>query len=162
MNPVAHPQEAPPSLAQAFAAMAGEMRAQADRRAQDWGPVAALHALLLATLARLVGRLETIFLAWQQGQLPPPARARTPANAAQPRPHAPHASARRRSQMPGRARTPPAMIPTCRAARATCPRLLPASDHPRPVAHTALSGPIFSNPDQAPRPCHAIFVTISY
>jgi hypothetical protein len=35
--------------------MAAELRAMADHRAAQWGPVAALHALILVTLARAGG-----------------------------------------------------------------------------------------------------------
>jgi len=52
--------------------MASEMRAKAQDRAAQWGPVAALHALILATLTRILLRLEDMILLWQQGLLPPP------------------------------------------------------------------------------------------
>ena len=64
--------ETQPQLAPLVAAMASEMRAKARDRAQEWGPGAAVRALILTLLARILGRLEAMILAWQQGLLTPP------------------------------------------------------------------------------------------
>ncbi len=90
----AAPLVAPPAaLPPPFATLAAELRLHASDRAQDFGPIAAIQALILALLARLLGRLDGMFQRWQQGQLPPipPARARTRTRttpAAAPRPKA--------------------------------------------------------------------------
>ncbi len=90
----AAPLVAPPAaLPPPFAALAAELRLHASDRAQDWGPVAALQALILALLARLLGRLDGLFQRWQQGQRPPPAPAR-PRTTPAPRPRAPSTYAR--------------------------------------------------------------------
>ena len=59
-----------PLLAHHLAALTAELRAQADRAAAEAGLIAALHALILATLARLFTRLETLVDLWAAGQLP--------------------------------------------------------------------------------------------
>lgn len=87
----------PAALPPPFATLAAELRLHASDRAQDFGPIAAIQALILALLARLLGRLDGMFQRWRQGQLPPipPARARIRITAAPgPRPKAPSESAR--------------------------------------------------------------------
>jgi len=73
---------APAPLPQHAAGLAAAMRAEADLRAAEAGLVAALHTLILATLARLLTRLEEMVALWQAGRLPLPAPR-------QPRPTAP-------------------------------------------------------------------------
>jgi|GEM_PF-2270219 len=93
---------APPPLAQHIAGIAAGMRAMADDQAAQAGLVAALHALILATLARLLSRLEQMVELWQAGQLPEP----PPSRAAPPRP-APRADIPREHLQPtGQAQGP--------------------------------------------------------
>ena len=94
--PAASPMAPPAALPPPFAILAAELRLHASDRAQDFGPIAAIQALILALLARLLGRLDGMVQRWPQGQLPPipPARTRTRATpAASPRPKAPSESA---------------------------------------------------------------------
>ena len=72
----AHPAQATPAAAQAapaaalplpFAGLAAELRLHAGDRAEAFGPVAAIQALILALLARLLGRLDALFASWQHG-----------------------------------------------------------------------------------------------
>ena len=62
-----------PLPAQPLAALLADLRAQADHQAARFGPLAALHALILSTLARLLTGLEQIFEQWRAGILPIPA-----------------------------------------------------------------------------------------
>jgi hypothetical protein len=55
--------ETRPQLAPLVGAMASEMRAKVRGGAQEWGPAAAVHALILTLLARILGRLEAMILA---------------------------------------------------------------------------------------------------
>jgi hypothetical protein len=90
----AAPAMAPPAaLPPSFATLAAELRLHAGDRAQDFGPIAAIQALILALLVRLLGRLDGMFQRWQQGQLPLPTPAR-PRTMPAPRPRDPSASAR--------------------------------------------------------------------
>jgi|GEM_PF-6344798 len=97
--------------------MASEMRAKAHDRAAQWGPVAALHALILAMLARILLRLETMIHLWQQGLLPPHS-SRPPA------PTHPHDRARPSTHRPPETRRTPtqaAPIPLTQAGHTPVP-----------------------------------------
>ncbi len=78
----------PPPLARQIGGIAAELRAHAQEESARTGLAAVVHALILALLARIFGRLENMVALWQAGQLPAlapqPARAtaRTPAPAA--------------------------------------------------------------------------------
>lgn len=69
-------------LAAQAGAIAAAIRAEASHQALKAGMVAALHALILSALARLVARLENLVQLWQAGLLPPhpatPARRTNP------------------------------------------------------------------------------------
>ena len=62
----------PPPLASQVAGITADLRATADLHAAQAGLVAALRALILATLARLFTHLEGLIALWQSGQLPAP------------------------------------------------------------------------------------------
>lgn len=101
-----------PPLAQRVAGIAAAMRATADEQAAGAGLLAALHALILTTLARLFGRLEHIVQLWQAGQLSLPA---------EPQPA-------RRSPAPSRAKRTTASRPAAfrkRPRAALCPAAAP-------------------------------------
>lgn len=87
--------EEQPGLAPLVSAMAAELRAMASDRARERGPSAALQAMILTLLARILFQLEVMILAWQAGLLKPPApRAPRPRQAAPaPRPTAPRTQA---------------------------------------------------------------------
>ena len=139
----AHPAQATPAAAQAapaaalplpFAGLAAELRLHAGDRAEAFGPVAAIQALILALLARLLGRLDALFASWQHGQLPLPAPA-PPA----PHPTTPGIPAR---TTPTHTRTPSvadwlfslwAEEPPARAARPSAPHIAPGAAPPRPA-----------------------------
>ncbi len=114
--------QAPSPLAAQVAAITAGIRAESDLRAAEAGLIAALQALILATLARLFSRLESLIELWAAGQLPIPA-------------HTPH----RRATAPARPR--PNSVPAPRARRAI-PR--PALPLPAPSATT--------RPQSVPRP----------
>ena len=99
------PLSSTPLAAQA-GAIAAAIRAEASHQALKAGMVAALHALILSALARLVARLENLVQLWQAGLLP--SHPATPASRATP-PIAPHNSA---PSVPGprEPRTSPASI----------------------------------------------------
>lgn len=65
-----HPHSQGP-LAPLVDGIAAELRAQADQEVARAGLVAAMRALIFATLARLVGRLGAMVHLWQSGQVPP-------------------------------------------------------------------------------------------
>lgn len=70
-------------LAAQAGAIAAAIRAEASHQAIKAGMVAALHALILSALARLVTSLENLLQLWQAGALPSPAsRPATPRAAA--------------------------------------------------------------------------------
>lgn len=70
----------PPPLSPLANTVASLRVATLARPAHAWVP-AAIHALILACLARLFGRLEEMVRLWQAGLLPPPThRARTVQN----------------------------------------------------------------------------------
>ena len=58
-------------LAQHLAVILTDIRAGAAHQAARNGAVAALHALILAALARLLARFENVLAHWQSGQLAP-------------------------------------------------------------------------------------------
>ncbi len=96
-----------------------------------WIP-AVVHALIIACLARIFGRLEEMIRLWQSGQLPlPPA----------PRPYAPRAAcATPRVHHWPTARPRHAMaLPIPESASATAPRHAPAA--PFPTLPTPCAGP---------------------
>ena len=68
--------DAPTPLAASAAGILAALRHEADCHAADLslgsGPVAALHALILACLARLLTSLGDLLDLWRAGQLPPP------------------------------------------------------------------------------------------
>jgi hypothetical protein len=149
--------EHPPTpLAHQVAVMAAEMRAAADHQAAEAGLIAVLHALILATLARLLDRLETMVALWATGALPAraprqpgPARPRTQAESQFPR-TAPRRTSRAR---PHQAQRPSAPVPEALSPAAsptrhppgprtpqTCPCHAPATPLPRPCARP---GPAF-------------------
>ena len=69
-------QNQPTLLAPSAAGTLAARRAETDRHAADLsqgsGPVASLHALIFACLARLLARLGDLLDLWRAGQLPPP------------------------------------------------------------------------------------------
>ena len=93
-----------PTLTQAFACL----RRPAEAPTTHACLPPALHALIIATLARLFARLEQLFLLWQSGQLPPQRPGAPPI--ARPAPNTPHPGTSRTAR-PGRQYT--------RARRAT-------------------------------------------
>lgn len=96
-----------PSLAELIAAMAAELRAQADDHAARAGAAAALHALLLGLLARLFARLGDLAAQWQQGQVRPARRRRVrQAMHLRSGPHPGHPRARTRFAVASRLRGP--------------------------------------------------------
>ena len=82
------------------AQLAGLRAAAGAQENRGWLPDA-LHALIMACLARLFGRLEQVFLLWQSGNLPLPASSQTPQGAAHGartrHPRAPNILGRRRN-----------------------------------------------------------------
>jgi hypothetical protein len=144
--------------------LAGMRTALMAESAPVWLPNA-LHALILACLARLVARLEDLVRLWQAGLLPPlptvtaPARRRTP-SPARTRPAQRHTRARRNGRRCAEtpARAPSIRIPTsratpqCAASRPThAPRPRKSHDPPRPNhAHpprkTPLAGGVSARP----------------
>ncbi len=147
MKHIPQPPEAPTALSQAFAALAGELRALAGI-AKTRGPEAILQALILLALARIVLTLHAMVLDWEQGRLPalqPPA---TPRPTTARRPHAPSPRARTRSS------TQPYSV---QAAPARFPRIFT----PHPAKISAPASPRFSKPAFPPAPTHAHFITIS-
>lgn len=168
--------EHPPTpLAHQVAIMAAEMRAAADHQAAEAGLIAVLHALILATLARLLDRLETMVALWAAGALPAraprqpsPAHPRTQAESHVPR-TAPRRTSRARPHQAQRqsAPVPEALFPAARPAQHppglrtphACPRHAPAASltHPR-----ARPSPAFlQKPAKPNAPTHAYFITIS-
>ncbi len=103
-----------------------------------------IHALIMAALARIFGRLEQLLLLWQSGQFPPPQSA-NPRRAAAPRPAA----------APCRRVEPRARLPRHSAARrdraAIC-RRVPSLR----ASHSALNppSPPARAPSARPRPTH--------
>lgn len=139
---------------------------------------AAIHALILACLVRLLDRLAEMIRAWQEGQLPPPPRrartAKTPAprpgaTHPAPPPHAPGARAQYRDSAarPGAEAAPRTIAcprPTARHMRRIPARTqATASAAPRTRAHRFARSPpgAVQKRRATPLPLHAIFVTIS-
>ena len=146
MKHIPQPPEAPTALSQAFAALAGELRALAGI-AKTPGPTAILQALILLALARIVLTLHAMVLDWEQGRLPalqPPA---TPRPTTARRPHAPSPRARTRSS--ARPYSPQAAPPR-----------LPRIGTPQHAKLSAPASPYFSKPAFPPAPTHAHFITI--
>lgn len=59
-----------------LSALLADLRTEAAQTAAGGGVLAALHALILAALVRLLGRLEHLFNQWQAGLLVTPAQRR--------------------------------------------------------------------------------------
>ena len=152
MTRFAQHMEAPPSPAQAFNAMAGELRALARALAATRDPVALAKALILITLVHILLTLEDMALAWQEGRL-----ATAPAHA--PQPHA----ASRPATVRAPTRHPHARIASA-APRAT---YTPHATPPYPHRHQARGHPPLIRPPPPQKPPmdpalhHAHFVTIS-
>ena len=65
-------EQSPPPLTRQLTDLAAGVRAEAALRAAEAGLVAALHALILGCLARLLARLDDLAALWVSGQLPHP------------------------------------------------------------------------------------------
>lgn len=140
---------ATPTAAQLAALLAG-IRAEADHHAAHAGLVATLHALILAALARLIGRFADLFALWRSGQLPPLVR-----DSARPsRPAAPHAQTRRPAARNRSAASPATRRAAHCAAHRADHRAAHRADQPAPAA--SRSAPIVQ-PRQPPQA--AIFST---
>lgn len=121
----------PPPLARQIGGIAADLRAQAQADSARTGLAAVLNALILALLARILGRLESMVALWQAGQLPAPI----------PRP------ARATTARPA-ARIPPAppwrwlaaFLPSAAAARP--PSVRRGGTGPRPAANRAPRSPV--------------------
>jgi len=165
----------PTPLAHHLTTITAELRAQANRATTEAGPIAALHALFLAALARLFNGLTELFSLWQAGQLAPalPARngATTSHNHDQPRAATPrhrHAAARPAARhsnalAPTAAPIPPhrapakrALVPSRRTTTRRAQRVSPASPN-RPSPHPGF----LSNAALRATPMHAHFITLS-
>ena len=140
--------EAPASLADGLAAIAGELRAMAEAQRTEAGFAALMHAAVLFLLAGIVASLVEMVGAWQQGLLQPlpPARPRTPRARAQTpasvsaRPHSARPDSARRPRA-GRWHTPIPPIATepvrPQSARARSASERSAPPHGQLPAHTA-------------------------
>ncbi len=130
-------------------------------RAQS-GLIAALHALILATLVRIVARLDHMVTLWAAGQLPLPAPAK-PRPARTPSPRRPHTRTAQtpRTRRPQSVPTPPREPTRTRTSR---------PQHPQsPITASTLVGPRAQIPPQPPpillfslprpTPTHAHFIT---
>ncbi len=168
----------PPPLAEQVAAVAAELRLAAARRTEEFGPIAAIQALILATLARIFTTLAGMVALWQAGLLPPLTPRRP---SAAPRPHvlslasapALHPRAQRQrhhiapeSPIPTVPQPAPSVRPTPIGASAPAPILAPVlAPYPRHPSHAALARappwPTRSKPPEPQPPPHANFVTIS-
>lgn len=149
-----------------------EMRTEAAVKAAGETVLAALHALILATLVRLLGRLEQMFEQWKAGQLiiPPATPRRAASLPAQPRQHV--ASVRPRAPAP-RSRPSlvesPATMPGAEVVRAASvtPRDRAAPPQIRPIQGgvvSAFASNVFRCRRIARRPQspnHAYFITLS-
>ena len=133
--------------------------AWAPRENRAWIPDA-IHALIMAALARLFTRLEQVFLLWQSGNLPLPASRDAPQGTS-PRPSARRMSARRprsrvradlnRVQIPGAAPVIPApVIPATSSATParpgaltpSAPRRVRSAHDPPPECHPSRRAPL--------------------
>jgi len=124
----------------------GSLRAStAANVAPDWLP-AALHALIMACLARLIGRLEQLVLLWRPATLPPPDHRRT-RHHKPPRHHRP--TPRRHAQ----AGAPPTDNLPRHHARAASPPCATAIRAPTPTASFAPPGA--AKPSAHPQPARA-------
>lgn len=177
----------PTPLAPLVAGIAADVRAMAAQEAARAGLLAALHALIFATLARLSTTLEAMVTLWAAGLLPLPtprkaSPARQTATRPNPRaaapapfvplcagrhlaavpPHAPGAhpispSAQRERAQPSHARPPERPLPAPRAR----PRPAAAPSRWRhPAIGSARHTPTLQNALSATLPSHALNVTI--
>ena len=110
-----------PTLTQELARL--RQSAEADD-AHGWLP-AALHALIMACLARIFGRLEQVFLLWTAGDLPPPRPITPPAAMRAPSHPKTHHTARQ-PRTYTRARTTKRAITRQRTRTTPAPSLTPA------------------------------------
>ncbi len=158
-------------LAHQVAIMAAEMRAAADHQAAEAGLIAALHALILATLARLFDRLENMVALWAAGALP--ARAPRQPSPARPRAQAESHSPRTAPCRTSRARphqVPPELsaVPAARSTPASPTQHPPgirtpmASSRRAPAASLPRARPdpaFLQNPAKPDAPTHELFIT---
>lgn len=128
--------------------------AWARRENRAWIPDA-IHALIMAALARLFTRLEQVFLLWQSGNLPLPASRDAPQGTS-PRPSARRMSARRprsrvradlnRVQIPGAAPVIPATSSSTPARpdalTPSAPRRVRSAHDPPPECHPSRRPPL--------------------
>ena len=125
---------APTTLTQELARL--RQSAEADQ-AHGWLP-AALHALIMACLARLFVRLEQTFLLWTAGQLPPQHPAAPPI--ARPAPNTPRPGICRTSRRDRRYRRITRAIQATRRATSHAPAPRPARPRsipaPKPPQHS--------------------------
>jgi hypothetical protein len=126
----------PTPLAPLVAGIAADMRAMAAQEAARAGLVALLHALIFATLARLLTTLESMVTLWAAGLLPVPAPRQAQAmrdRAARRTPRAvtPAPFATRRTARPSAAIPSPAdpIVPSAPPVRAR-PRDVRTADRP--------------------------------
>ncbi len=143
---MAPPPPVPPPLAPQIAGLTAGLRAESAALADRYGTiparlVAAVHAMLLAALARLMDRLEQLLLLWQSGQLPQPAARPVIASTTPPTKFNPISPTRTKSSRTLHTRSPPGATP-------------PA---PNPPIQTPPSGTRRERPGpaSAPIPCHA-------
>ena len=157
-----------PALSQAFAAMAGELRALAEA-AKARGSVALFQALILFTLVQILLTLEAMILAWEQGRLHlppvPQPRAITPRPATtrhRPRAAAPHTRTRSRRKPPAAMQALPAPARPAQPGPSPTP-IIGITGHAMPAR--ALMGaqhrPRFSKPAFLAAPTRAYFITYS-
>ena len=128
-----------------------------------WVP-AAVHAWIVALLARLLGRLEEVFRLWQSGALVPPPRHAPPArlpSALRPAKHR-HARKRRRAIARPNCATAHRTAPGLKAPQAARPPIAQApAPRPRPARDPPPAGLDRRMARQVGSPCHALFITLS-
>lgn len=157
--PAAAPAAPPAALPLPFADLAAELRLHASDRAEAFGPIAAIQALILSLLARLLGRLDAMFASRQHGQL-------LPATPARPLPHPmpPGAIAARTASPHARSLSVADWLFSFRAeqppARAPRPSAPGAAPMPGPApAQGATRRPAPRRPDTRPHPARAMAAT---
>lgn len=142
MTPTPHHPPETTSLAQTIGTFAAGIRAEADCRAEQAGAIAVIHALILATIARLVARFEQVFALWLAGALP----SLSPRSHSRPCKTAPGASARLHRNGPPcgpQRRTPTRNLPDLQPpslARTTSTRAMGVHLHARPNAPASRPG----------------------
>ena len=150
-----------PIPAQPLAGLLADLRTQADDQATRFGPVARLHALILAVIVRLLTGFEQIFEQWRAGVLPLPAPREIPCGDKPAPDVAPPPLAAAPSRPRGRIPRARPAAPSTRAAVTTEPRfhrccaaLARPVQYPRPASAIACVDPsdasaVFS---ELPRP----------